>query len=255
VFVTGRSNRSHPDSEGVGGTVEETAEAVSAAGGTGIAVVCDHTRLEDLDRLVTRVSAAAGPLDLLVNNAWGGYEHHDLATFGNPFWEQPIRHWDGMFTAGVRATLLTSSRLAPLMVKRQKGLLVNTLAWLNGDYLGNLYYDVAKSAIVRMTKGMASELRPHNVQAVALVPGFMRTERVMAAHARNPFDLGPTESPAYLARAVAALARDPAVKRVTGRILYVGDLARKYGFTDVDGRQPPRFETGDEPDHPETTAT
>jgi NAD(P)-dependent dehydrogenase (short-subunit alcohol dehydrogenase family) len=249
VFVTGRSTRGHPDSEGIGGTLEETAEGVESAGGKGIPVACDHTRLEEIDRLVSRVTEAGEPLDLLVNNAWGGYERHDLAAFGNPFWEQPTRHWDGMFTAGVRATLVTSARLAPLMIRRGKGLILNTVAWLEGAYLGNLYYDVAKNAIIRMTEGMASELRPHGVSAVVVVPGFMRTERVMAAHAADPFDLGTTESPRYLAKAVVALSNDPAVGKLSGQTLYVADLARKYGFTDEDGRQPPRFKASDEPEH------
>jgi NAD(P)-dependent dehydrogenase (short-subunit alcohol dehydrogenase family) len=255
VFVTGRSTREHPDAEGLGGTVEETAEGVTTAGGTGIPVVCDHTKLADIDRLAARVVEASPPLELLVNNAWGGYERHDLATFGNPFWEQPTRHWDGMFTAGVRATLLTSARLAPLMVARRRGLIVSTVAWLNGGYLGNLYYDVAKNAMLRMTKGMATELRPHGVHAVAVAPGFMRTERIMAHYKKHPFDLGPTESPSYLGNAVVALASDPEVRKLNGRVLYVGDLARKYGFKDVDGRQPPRFRASDQPEHPEVQGT
>jgi NAD(P)-dependent dehydrogenase (short-subunit alcohol dehydrogenase family) len=248
VVVTGRSTRDRPDSEGLGGTVEETSAQVTEAGGRGIPVVCDHTNLADIDRLAARVADTSPPVELLVNNAWGGYEHHDLAAFGNPFWEQPPRHWDGMFTAGVRATLLTATRLAPLMVARRTGLIVNTVAWLNGEYLGNLYYDIAKNAVLRMSKGMARELRPYGLQAVALAPGFMRTERVMAAHSAHPFDLGPTESTSYLGKAVVALAGDSGVKKLSGRILYVGDLARKYGFKDVDGRQPPRFEAPSDPD-------
>lgn len=251
VVVTGRSTREHPDAEGIGGTVEETAEAVTAMGGTGVSFPCDHTEMEDIDRLAVRVAELSPPLELLVNNAWGGYERHDLSTFGNPFWEQPTRHWDGMFTAGVRAALLTSSRLVPFMVTHRKGLIVNTVAWLSGGYLGNLYYDVAKNAMLRMTKGMATELRAHGVYAVAVAPGLMRTERIMAHHRKHPFDLGPTESPSYLGKAIVALTGDPDVRRVSGRILYVGDLARKYGFKDVDGRQPPRFQAADQPEHPE----
>lgn len=249
VFVTGRSTRDHPDSEGLGGTVEESAEDVGKVGGNGIAVQCDHSLLEDIDGLVSRVTEASRSLDLLVNNAWGGYEHHDVLAFGNPFWEQPPRHWEGMFTGGVRPTLLTSARLAPMLVKRGKGVILNIVAWLEGAYLGNLYYDVAKNAIIRMTSGMASELGPHRVTAVALAPGFMRTERVMAAHRADPFDLAHTESPHYLGRAVVALAEDPAVDRFSGGLLYVGDLAQQYGFTDEDGRQPPRFKESDEPEH------
>lgn len=176
-----------------------------------------------------------------MTNAWGGYEAYDNEAFGRPFWEHPVGHWDRMFTAGVRATLLTSARFAPLFVAQSQGLIVNTIAWLHGDYLGNLFYDTAKAAIVRMTSGMAKEYRFRGVAAVALAPGFMRTERVLAAHAARPFDLGPTESPAYLGRAVRALASDSNVSARSGEVLFVGDLAREYGFTDTDGRQPPPF--------------
>src|SRR5688572_13384375 len=146
-----------------------------------------------------------------------------------------------MFTAGVRATLLTSARLAPLFPQQSRGLIVNTIAWLHGDYMVNLYYDTAKGAIVRMSFGMAQELRPKGVSVIALAPGFMRTERVMAAHAAQPFDLGSTESPAYLGLAVRALASDLNASARTGQVLYVGNLAKEYGFTDTDGSQPPPF--------------
>ena len=132
---------------------------------------------------------------------------------------------------------------------------MNTLAWLEGNYLGNLYYDVAKNAIVRMTKGMSSELRKEGVAAVALTPGFVRTERVMAAHKKHPFDLSSTESASYIGKAVVALSDDSEIRKLSGRVLYVGDSARKYGFKDEGGRQPRRFKASDEPDHPETRST
>jgi NAD(P)-dependent dehydrogenase (short-subunit alcohol dehydrogenase family) len=241
VYVTGRSTRAGGSTEGLPGTLEETAEAIDAAGGRGIPIRCDHTSLADIDALASRVRSDGVPLDLLVNNAWGGYESYDYVAFGRPFWEQAVEQWDRMFTSGVRATLLTSARLAPLFLEASGGLIVNTIAWLHDDYMGNLYYDTAKAAIVRMTFGMAQELRSKGVSAVALAPGFMRTERVMASHAREPFDLSATESPVYLARAVRALAADPAAAKRSGEVLYVGDLAKEYGFTDADGRQPPPF--------------
>lgn len=143
-----------------------------------------------------------------------------------------------MFNAGVRPTLLTSARLAPLMLGSGTGPIVNTVAWLRGEYLGNLYYDVAKSAIVRMTEGMASELKPHGVSAIAVAPGFVRTERVMSAYRTHPFDLGSTESAQYFGKAVVALAEDPLVAQWSGRTVHVSDLAEKYGFTDEDERLP-----------------
>ena len=195
----------------------------------------------EVEATYQRVRDDQGRRDLLVNNAWGGYEAYDVHAFDGPFWEQPLRHWEGMFTAGVRAHLVSNRLAAPLMIERRTGLIVSTVAWAYGAYLGNLFYDVAKAAIIRMAFGMAEELRPHGVAAVALAPGFMRTERVMAAHAQQPFDLSATESPEYLGRAVTALAADPDILARSGQILTVGDLAREYGFTDVDGSQPEPF--------------
>ncbi len=247
VYVTGRSTRSAGTTEGLPGTIEETAELVTARGGTGIAVRCDHADDAAVEAMFARVAAEQDRLDLLVNNVWGGYEQHDLARFTAPFWEQPLRHWHGMFELGVRAHLVASRAAAPLMLRRRKGLIVSTVAWAFDRYLQNLFYDVAKAAIVRMTQGMALELRPRGVAALSLVPGFMRTERVMAAHAARPFDLSGTESPEYLGRAVKALATDPNVMARSGQLVTVGELARAYGFTDVDGRQPPPFHFPDDP--------
>lgn len=242
VYLTGRSARGGGSTEGLPGSVDEAAEEVTAAGGRGIAVLCDHAADAEVEALFARVREEQGGLDLLVNNVWGGYEGQTKGLSMGPFWTEPVEpHWQGMFVAGVRAHLTASRLAAPLMVERGSGLIVSTVAWMFGEYLGHLMYDVAKSAVVRMAVGMARDLRPHGVAAVALAPGFMRTERVMAAHALHPFDLGITESPEYLGRAVAALAADPAVIARSGTVLTVGELAREYGFTDVDGRQPPPF--------------
>lgn len=200
-------------------------------------VVLDRARVE---ALFGRVRDERGRLDLLVNNAWGGYEGYG-SDFDAPFWEQPLRRWNAIFGAGVRAAYTASRLAAPLMVERGAGLIVSTLAWVDGAYMGSVPYDTAKAAIARMAFGMAHDLRPHGVAAVALAPGFMRTERVLAEHARAPFDLSGTESPAYLGRAVAALAADPDVMTRSGQVLTAGELARVYGLTDVDGRQPEPF--------------
>ncbi|MFI5413959.1 MAG: SDR family NAD(P)-dependent oxidoreductase [Candidatus Lutacidiplasmatales archaeon] len=245
VVVTARSTRANPSAEGVTGTVEDTAESVTSAGGQGVPIGCDHSREQEIVKLAEKLRGDYGRVDLLVNSAWGGYEQHDLGAFGRPFWEQPSHHWDRMFSSGVRPTLLTTARMAPLLMESGHGCVVNIVAWLHGEYLGNLYYDTAKSAIIRMTEGMAKELRPRGVAALVLVPGFMRTERVMTSHAVHPFDLSFTESPSYLGRAVVALAQDPEVLAKSGQLLYVGDLAKTYGFTDVDGKQPPPFRVGD----------
>jgi NAD(P)-dependent dehydrogenase (short-subunit alcohol dehydrogenase family) len=232
VYVTGRSVRGTPSGPDREGTIDETAEAVRTRGGTSIPVRCDHTDDADVRSLFERVRREQGRLDLLVNNAWGGYEQRpdepEVAFFGMPFWEQPLWRWEGMFTAGVRAHLLASRHAAPLLIgnrAERPGLIVSTIAWAFGAYLGNVLYDTAKAATARMAYGMAEDLRPHQVAALALAPGH----------------LGVTETPEYLGRAIATLAADPAVMTRTGTLLTVGELARAYGFTDTDGTQPEPF--------------
>jgi NAD(P)-dependent dehydrogenase (short-subunit alcohol dehydrogenase family) len=240
VYVTGRSDAGGT-TEGLPGTVRDSADAVTQRGGQGIPVRCDHTADAEVEALFARVTQEQGRLDLLVNNAWGGYEQHDWAHFVAPFWEQPLRHWSGMFEAGVRAHLLATRLAVPLLLANRQGLVVHTTAWDRDRYLGNLFYDVAKAAVNRMAFGMARELRSHHVAVVALAPGFVKTERVLAAFAaagRVPENL---ESPEYIGRAVVALAADANVMARSGRVLTVGELAAEYGFTDVDGRQLPPF--------------
>jgi NAD(P)-dependent dehydrogenase (short-subunit alcohol dehydrogenase family) len=245
VYVTGRSTRSTGTTENLPGTIEAAAEEVGRRGGVGIAVRCDHTVDSDVEALVERVRRDVGSLDVLINNVWGGYESYDLALFTAPFWQQPRARWDSMFTAGVRAHLVMSQAAAPLLLARRDGdrpgLIVSTIAWAFGRPLGNAVYDVAKAALVRLAYVMAEELQPHRIACVAIAPGFMRTERVLAAHAAQPFDLSVTESPEYLGRAVTALAGDADLMRWTGQVLTAGDLAREYDFTDLDGTRPDAF--------------
>jgi NAD(P)-dependent dehydrogenase (short-subunit alcohol dehydrogenase family) len=165
----------------------------------------------------------------LVNNAWGGYENYDSATFNAPFWELPLEYWQGMFGAGVRAHYVASRFAVPLMLGRSSGLIVSTSYGEQGRFLANLLYDVAKTAIDRMTAYMAHELRDHNIAAIAVHPGFTRTELVMRLHGKDP---GGTQSPHYSGRAVAALAADPNAIAKSGQALRVSDLAREYGFPD-----------------------
>jgi NAD(P)-dependent dehydrogenase (short-subunit alcohol dehydrogenase family) len=246
VYVTGRSVNTESTTDDVPGTIDETAEEVTERGGVGIPVRCDHTVDTDVEALFDRVKQDCDQLDLLVNNVWGGYEPidgkyvaGDPEAFDVPFWEQPLDHWEGMFTAGVRAHLTASRLAAPLMVPHQQGLIINTTYWDQDTYLNNLFYDLSKTAINRMAFGMARELREYDIAAVALSPGYMRTERVLADDEFD--DLDQTESPEYIGRAVAALAADPDVMEQTGQILRVADLAREYDFTDIDGTQPPAF--------------
>jgi NAD(P)-dependent dehydrogenase (short-subunit alcohol dehydrogenase family) len=240
VYVTGRSSRAGTRTDDMPGTVEDAAAEVTARGGSGIGVVCDHTDAAQVDALVARIGADHGRLDVLVNNAWGGYEQYDGASFAAPFWEQPLQErWDAMFGAGVWPTMLTSHRAAPLLA--EGAIVACTIAWAQGAYTGAAIYDAAKASVARFAFAMAHDLRDRRVTAVAIAPGFMRTERVMAAHAADPFDLSQTESPEYVGRAIAHLAADPDRLTRTGALLTAGELARAYGFTDVDGSQPEPF--------------
>ncbi len=246
VYVTGRSD-AHHRTEDLPGSIEETAAAVTERGGHGIAVRCDHTLDAEVAALVEQVKLEQGRLDLLVNNAWGGYEAFDGARFTAPFWEQPRDQWQRMFEAGVRAQLVASQFAVPLLLagdpqpSGRRGLIIHTTAWDRDKYLGNLFYDLAKQATTRMAFGMARELAAHHIAVVALAPGFVGTERVLAAFAaagRVPENL---ETPAYIGRAVVALAADPKVETKSGQTLTVGNLAQEYNFTDIDGRQLPSF--------------
>jgi len=230
------------------GNIDATAAEVTAAGGRGIAVRCDHTNEQQVAALFRRVEAEQGRLDLLVNNAWGGHESFD-GIFQAPFWERPMQHWDTMFDRGVRNHLLASRGAAPMFLRQEQGLIVTTTFWDRDRYMaGNLFYDLAKASMTRLAFGMAQELRAYRVASVAVSPGWMRTEFVLAGHQTDEAHwherpaLARTESPRYLGRAVVALAQDPQIMARTGRVLRVGDLATEYGFTDIDGRVVPAFE-------------
>jgi NAD(P)-dependent dehydrogenase (short-subunit alcohol dehydrogenase family) len=258
VYVTGRSTRAEPATSygsilrlsklaEMPGNIDETAEEATRAGGRGVAVRCDHTRDEEVRALFERVERESQRLDVLVNNAWGGHETFS-GVFEAPFWEHPLDNWDSMLDRGVKNHLIASRHAAPRMLRRGRGLIVTTTFWDRDRYLrGNLFYDLAKAAMNRLAFGMAEELRPHGVASLALAPGWMRTELVLAGHDtdENRWQQRPalarTESPRYLGRAVAALAGDAQVLSKSGRVLLVADLAREYGFTDVDGRQPDAF--------------
>jgi NAD(P)-dependent dehydrogenase (short-subunit alcohol dehydrogenase family) len=256
VYVTGRSIKGSP---GAGydrflahlkldtppGTIEETAEEVSRRGGRGIPIRCDHTQEEEVRALFQRVASESGKLDLLVNNAWGGHQNHIEA---RPFWEDTLDHWDGMFQAGVRNHLVASYYAAPMLVRQRGGLIITITFWDRDQYTQNLFYDLAKAAMTRLAFGMAQDLRAHQVASIALSPGWMRTEFVLhnfntdEKHWRDIPALRATESPYYVGRAVVALASDPDVFHKTGKVFRTGDLAREYGFTDLDGRLVPPFE-------------
>lgn len=259
VYVTGRSTRAQP-AEGyeqilalsgmdvMPGSIDATVEEIVRNGGRAVAVRCDHGNDDDIAALFAQVLREQGRIDLLVNNAWGGHEAFD-GVFDAPFWQHDAAQWQAMFDHGVRYHWLTARHVAPLMVQAGRGLIIGTTFWDRDRYLkGNLMYDLAKSALVRLALGMAQELREHGVASLAVSPGWMRTELVLAGHKADESNwqerpaLARTESPRYLGRAVTALAADADVMRRSGAVLRVADLAREYGFTDSDGRQPEAFE-------------
>ena len=209
-------------------------------GGKGIAVRCDHTNVLDVKNLFKQIEKEHGRIDILVNSVFGGSESSLPAGEGRHFWERPLEHWDAMMVAGPQAYFLTTRYAVPLMTQYNKGLIVNITFFIKDKISGNLYYDLAMNAINRMTLGMARELKDFNITAVAVCPGWMRTERVRDS-GFGPED-GTTETTAYVGRAVVALASDSAVSKIFGDALMVAELAKKYDFTDVDGTQPLPFE-------------
>ncbi|WP_149179944.1 SDR family oxidoreductase [Streptomyces sp. TRM49041] len=249
VYVTGRTTRTHVSEVGRSTeTIEETAELVTAAGGEGIAVPTDHLVPEQVRALVDRVDRDHGRLDVLVNSLWGG-DH--LLRFGVKMWETDLEQGLRMLDLGIRSHAITSSIALPLLIRRPGGLVVEMTdgtAEYNRRFRENFYYDLAKTAPIRMAFALSHDLKDAGATAVALTPGFLRSEEMLDAFgvreenwrdacAREPH-FAVAESPVYVGRAVAALAADPDKARWSGRSLDSGQLAKEYGFTDADGSQP-----------------
>jgi NAD(P)-dependent dehydrogenase (short-subunit alcohol dehydrogenase family) len=230
VYVTGRSVRGEPTTLDRPGTIDDTAEEVSARGGTGIAVRCDHTVDAQVEALFGRIRSEQGRLDILVNNAWSGYELSPDSSLA--FWEIEWRHWDLMFDGGLRATALASALAAPMMIEAGRGLIVN-ITWVLDRPHGHAFYEVVKNGTNKLTEQMADDLRPHGVACVAVSPGWMRLERMRL----TPEQAAKTESAEFPGRAIAALAADENVLARSGGVFTTPELAREYGFTDVDGKQ------------------
>jgi NAD(P)-dependent dehydrogenase (short-subunit alcohol dehydrogenase family) len=226
----------------VGATVYITGRSVADMqyiAGKGTAIECDHREDTQVQTVFERIVAEQGRLDLLVNNIWGGYEkmmEDGEFTWGRPFWQQPLWRWEAMFEAGVRAHFVASQLAAPAMIAQQSGLIINISFWAAQKYLGNAIYGIAKAATDKMVADMSHDLRPHNVAALSLYPGLVRTEKVMEAAAW--LDLSNSESPQFIGRAIAALAADPDVMNRTGEVVVAASLAKEYGFTDIDGKTP-----------------
>jgi dehydrogenase/reductase SDR family member 1 len=233
VWVTGRSSRKSGPTSHLPGTVEETAEAVTAAGGQGIAAVCDHRDDEQVRAMVARIQSESRALRLLVNNAWGGYERLNAGAWEEwnaPFWDQPLELWDAMFDGGVRAHYVTTVLCAGLL-RATSGSLVVTVSMEVGSRhqaRHGVAYSAAKAADDRLALAASVALSADGVASVALYPGLVRTEGVMqfAEH----LDLTDSQSPEGVGHVIAALAADDKVMSLTGHALTVTDLAPRYGI-------------------------
>lgn len=233
VYVTGRTV-SEGDAE-LPGSLASTAAEVSARGGEGIAVRCDHAVDEEIEALFARVSEERGRLDVLVNNV---FCIPSPPMHGVPFWEQPLFMWDAMHRVGLRSHFVADRFAAPMMIEAGQGLIVHVSSFAGGGYALNVAYGVGKAGVDRLAADVAHELRTKGVCSVSLWPGIVRTEYILSNEGALPFDLGISESPELSGRAVAHLAADPAVMEQTGKVCVVAELAELYGFTDIDGSQP-----------------
>jgi len=250
VYCTGRSTRGRRSDYDRPETIEETAELVTAAGGAGIAVAVDHLEASEVEALVQRIDAERGRLDVLVNDIWGG---ELLFEWDTPVWEHDLQKGLRMLRLAIDTHLITSHFALPLLIRKPGGLVVEmtdgTREYNAEHYRVSAFYDLAKTAVIRLAFAQGKELAPHGCAAVALTPGWMRSEMMLDNYgvteanwrdgaAINPHFAAISESPRFVGRAVAALAADPDVRRRSGGSYSSGGLAREYGFTDLDGSQP-----------------
>ncbi|WP_167043178.1 SDR family NAD(P)-dependent oxidoreductase [Salinibacterium sp. ZJ454] len=239
VYVGGRTVVEGTAASRLPGTVQTTAEEVTALGGRGVAAPLDVGDDEQLRALIARIDREHGRLDILINSAWGGYERFtDGSEFNpGPFWEQPLALWDSMHRIGVRSHYVASALAAPLMIRSGPGLIVCLSSFAGQVRVPPVAYAVAHDAIDRLAKDMAEDLRPHHVASVSLYPGLVLTESVVA-NLQYFADQPNRETPLFVGRAVAALAADPELFRLTGRWLVAAEVAAAYGVTDEAGELP-----------------
>jgi NAD(P)-dependent dehydrogenase (short-subunit alcohol dehydrogenase family) len=249
VYVTGRTTRDRQSESGRPETIEESAGLVTAAGGAGIAVAVDHLVPDEVRRLVDRIRAEQGRLDVLVNDIWGGEK---LFEWNKPVWDHDLANGLRMLRLGVDTHLITAHFALPLLIERPGGLLVEvtdgTAEYNSDHYRLSPFYDLAKTAVIRMAWAHAKDLAPHGATSVSLTPGWLRSEAMLEIYGvteenwRDGARVQPhfviSETPRFVGRGVAALAADPERARWNGQSLSSGGLARVYGFTDLDGSQP-----------------
>jgi NAD(P)-dependent dehydrogenase (short-subunit alcohol dehydrogenase family) len=255
VVCTGRTTRARRSEYDRPETIEETAELVSRLGGTGIAVPVDHLDREQVSALAAQIRARHGHIDVLVNDIWGAEVlKGGPAEWNTPIWRHDLDKGLRILRLAVETHLVTSHHLLPLLVDRPGGLLVEvtdgTLAYNATHYRISVFYDLAKVAVNRLAFSQGHELKAHGGTAVALTPGWLRSEMMLESFGATesswqqapgrsaPPDFALSESPRYVGRAVAALASDPERARWNQQSLTSGQLAQAYGFTDLDGSRP-----------------
>ena len=245
VYCTGRSAAGYPKGMARPETIDETVALITQADGQAVAVRTDHTNEDEVKRLADRVRSEAGRLDVLINSIWGA---DPMLNWSQRFWEIDLATLRAYLDQTLVSHLITNRHLAPLMVEANCGLIVEVIDGHFAGYRGHILYDLTKASLARLAYGMAMELVGTGVTALALSPGFLRSEAVLEhfgvgeenwrdAIAKDPY-FAESETPALVGRAAGALAADPDVKRKAGLIHFASDLAREYGFSDVDGRVP-----------------
>ena len=249
VYVTGRSTREQRSEVNRPETIEETAELVREAGGQAIAMQVDHLDPAQVQALIARIEQEQGRLDVLVNDVWGA---DYLIEWNVPVWKHSLDRGLHMLRLAIDTHIITSHFALPLLIRNQGGLVIEmtdgTAEYNSTNYRVSLFYDLAKTSVIRMAWAQAQELRPHQCTALALSPGWLRSEQMLDAYgvteanwrdatAKQPHFII-TETPRYVGRAVAHLAADPEVARWNAQSLSSGQLAKIYGYTDVDGSQP-----------------
>ena len=237
VYVTGRGP------VGSGGPLEESAATVTARGGTGIAVACDHRDDAQIAALFERIEEEQGRLDLLVNNVWANPE--GFAGFTEPFWKRPVSDWDSLIGVGLRAHYVASVEAARLMVPAGSGLIANISSFGTRGYLHSVLYGMSKAGLDKMAHDMAVDLDGTGVTTLSLWPGLVKTEFVMNLGVDDieGFPIAHAESPEFVGRVVVALAGDADVHARSGHTLVTAEAALDYGITDIDGTQPPSHRT------------
>lgn len=252
VYVTGRSTRAARSDLDRPETIEDTADQVTTLGGKGIPVQCDHSDPDQVRTLINRIQKDHGRLDLLVNDIWGG---EALTQWDKPLWEHDLTNGLTLLHRAIDTHIITSHFALPLMTAQRRGLVIEitdgTPQWVDtilSGYRGSFFYDLAKHSVIRLATNQAAELKPYEVTALALTPGFLRSEAMLDIFgvtednwrdgAAKDQHFAASETPAYIGRAIVALASDPEILAKTGGCFHTGELAKEYGFTDLDGSQP-----------------